>query len=219
MAAARDCWEWVEKGDHGGPFESLGRQSVKPRRWARRNRTPVSRHSDRELPFLTVNARRQLSMYVPKATGAQLASVRQKLDPVQAALIPAHVTLCREDEIDQLSADTIEARIRSSAVKPITLRFGRPTAFQGHGVLLPCVAGEDAFHALRAHVLGTAAIRTHAPHITLAHPRNLLPLKSGIADATGLPEVMTCTFDTIFSIEQIGAAPWRVLQEFTLTCW
>jgi 2'-5' RNA ligase len=164
-----------------------------------------------------VNTRRQLSMYVPVATGAQLESVRQALDPVQAGLIPAHVTLCRGDEIEQLSAPEVEERIRSSAVEPITLRFGRPTTFQGHGVLLPCVAGEQAFHALRTCVLGTSAIRRNAPHITLAHPRNPPPSKSGIANAMELPENLTYTFVAISSIEQIGAAPWRILQAFTLT--
>ncbi len=36
-------------------------------------------------------ARRQLSMYVPAAEGARLESLRQELDPVQAALIPTLV--------------------------------------------------------------------------------------------------------------------------------
>jgi hypothetical protein len=87
-----------------------------------------------------IRTREQLSMYVPSADGVRLESVRKVLDPVQAGLIPAHVTLCREDEIDQLSASEIAARLRSSAVQPVTLCFGRPVIFQGHGVLLPCVA-------------------------------------------------------------------------------
>jgi len=164
-----------------------------------------------------IRTRRQLSMYVPSADGVQLESVRKVLDPVQAGLIPAHVTLCREDEIDQLSALEIEARLRSSAVQPVTLCFGRPVIFQGHGVLLPSVAGEQAFHELRTHVLGTTAIRRDAPHITLAHPRNPPPSKSSLADAMGLPDNLSYTFAKIATIEQIGAAPWRMLQGFTLT--
>jgi 2'-5' RNA ligase len=157
-------------------------------------------------------------MYVPSTEGIQLEALRQVLDPVQAGLIPAHVTLCREDEIGQLSAAEIEARLRRSAAEPITLGFGRPVSFQGHGILLPCVAGEQAFHQLRTQVLGTTAIRRHAPHITLAHPRNPPPLKGSLADAMGLSENLSFTFATIASIEQVAAAlPWRLLQGFTLT--
>lgn len=160
--------------------------------------------------------RRQLSMFVPAAEGLQLESVRRELDPVQAALIPAHVTLCRDAEIDQFSIAEIEARISNAAVQPIRLRFGRPVIFEGHGVLLPCVAGEPAFHELRTHVLGTTAIRRHEPHITLAHPRNPPASKCGLAGGMGYAENHSFTFATIVFIEQTGAAPWQVLREFSL---
>lgn len=162
--------------------------------------------------------RRQLSLYVPRAEGALLEAVRRVLDPVQAGLIPAHVTLCREDELGQVSAMEIEARLRMAAVKPITLGFGRPVSFEGHGVLLRCVAGEQAFHQLRIDAQGATAIRRHGPHITLAHPRNPRPAKGSLVDAMGLPENLSFTLASIFLIEQVGATlPWRVLREFALT--
>jgi hypothetical protein len=86
------------------------------------------------------------------------------------------------------------------------------------GFLLPCVAGEQAFRQLRSEVLGTTEIRRHAPHITPAHPRNPPPARGSLVDAMGLPENLSFTFATIFSIEQIAATlPWRVLREFALT--
>ena len=89
--------------------------------------------------------------------------------------------------------------------------------FDGHGVLLPCVSGEQAFHQLRREALGATAIRRHAPHITLAHPRNPAPAKGSLVDAMGLPDDLSFTFATIVSIEQIEAKlSWRVLREFTL---
>ncbi len=165
-----------------------------------------------------MTARRQLSLYVPRAEGVLLEALRRALDPVQAGLIPAHVTLCREDELGQVPAMEIEARLRMAAAEPVTLGFGRPVSFEGHGLLLPCVAGEQAFHQLRIEVLGATAIRRHAPHITLAHPRNPPPAKGSLVDVMGLPENLSFTFVTIFSIEQVGAtSPWRVLREFALT--
>jgi len=164
-----------------------------------------------------VTTRRQLSLFVPVAEGAQLEKVRHELDPVQAALIPAHVTLCREDEIDQLSVSEIKARLQRSAAKPLTLSFGSPVIFQGHGLLLPCVAGEREFHELRTHLLGTTAIRRHAPHITLAHPRNPASTNRTLSDVIGLPYTLSYRFVAITSIEQVGGANWRVLREFMLT--
>ena len=159
-------------------------------------------------------------MYVPTSGSVQLEALRQVLDPVQARLIPAHVTLCREDEIGQLLDTDIEARLRGSEAQPVALGFGRPVSFDGHGVLLPCVAGEQAFHDLRTQVLGATAIRRHSPHLTLAHPRNPPPGKGSTADAMGLlAETLSFTFAQIVSIEQLGeASPWRVLRSFTLTC-
>lgn len=163
-----------------------------------------------------MNIRRQLSLFVPVAEGVQLESVRHELDPVQSELIPAHVTLCREDEIGQLSASEIEARLQDYGAKRLTLSFGPPVIFQGHGVLLPCVAGESEFHELRAHLLGTTAIRRHSPHITLAHPRNPRSTKWAPPDEVGLPQTLSYTFVEIASIEQMGGAAWRVIREFRL---
>lgn len=44
--------------------------------------------------------RRQLSLFVPEPARGPVDAVRQALDPQQHALIPAHVTLCRESELD-----------------------------------------------------------------------------------------------------------------------
>ena len=43
--------------------------------------------------------RTQLSLFVPPAQSAQIETLRRLLDPIQAKLIPAHITLCREDEL------------------------------------------------------------------------------------------------------------------------
>ena len=53
---------------------------------------------------------------------------------MQAGLIPAHVTLCREDEIGRVSATDIELRLRRSAAQPIVLGFGSQVKLDGHGV-------------------------------------------------------------------------------------
>jgi 2'-5' RNA ligase len=155
-------------------------------------------------------------MYVPEPEASELEGVRRLLDPVQSSLTPAHVTLCREDELAEVNTDSLASRLIDAKAKHVTLRFGRPEIVHEHGILLPCIAGREAFHALREHVLGSRAIRHQAPHITLAHPRNPKSSKNSLANANRLPEAIAIRFAHIVLIEQTGATPWRVLQTYEI---
>ena len=146
-----------------------------------------------------------------------LEAVRRLLDPVQFSLIPAHVTLCRESELNDLSSVSLASRFASPEAKPITLRFGRPEPFSEHGVLLPCVAGMHEFHALRRWALGTSSIKHQEPHITLAHPRNPRAPNNSLSNSAALPIGLAITFTSVCLIRQEGSAPWQVLEQHTLT--
>ena len=163
-----------------------------------------------------VVTRIQLSMWVPEPEAGLLEVVRRQLDPVQSSLIPPHVTLCREDELALVEQDELISRFTSAHAVSITLRFGRAEPFHEHGILLPCIAGEQDFRALREHLLGTRAIRREAPHITLAHPRNPKGADNSLASAHALPETILITFTSVKLIEQVGIAPWSVLRAIEL---
>lgn len=160
--------------------------------------------------------RTQLTLFVPAPERAPLEALRQRLDPVQAALIPAHLTLCREDEIAAQDADDLIARIRTWPHGPLTLAFGAPQRFQGHGVLLPCVQGADVFQQLRRWLLADPTARQHHAHLTLAHPRN--PRAAGNSDAAlaGAPTSMHLLFMQVALIQQAGVQAWRVLWQWPL---
>ncbi len=158
----------------------------------------------------------QLSLYVPSAQAGELERVRRALDPVQAALIPAHVTLCRDEEAIEVDAETISARLLASGLRPITLRFGIPRPFSGHGLLLPCIDGRAAFDAVRGCVLGGTPIRAQEPHLTLAHPRNPRVEVDRSEILAGWPEEISVEFPSVRLIEQRSGAPWRVVREFAL---
>lgn len=160
--------------------------------------------------------RRQLSLYVPEASAAAIEAVRRVVDPVQSRLIPAHVTLCREDELAQVVDADLVARLTDVRGGPFTLRFGPPRLFSGHGMLLDCLDGESQFVALRAHLLGTADIRRLKPHITLAHPRNAKDAGASLADAACLSRGIAIEFDAIRSIEQEGGLAWHAKAIFAL---
>jgi 2'-5' RNA ligase len=163
-----------------------------------------------------MSTRIQLSLYVPEPAATSLESVRRTLDPVQSSLIPAHVTLCREDELAPLENGALVSRLVDIPMEPVTLHFGKPEPFHEHGILLPCIAGEHEFIALREHVLGSRSIRRQSPHITLAHPRNPKVAGNCLANANVLPERISITFARINFIEQTGATPWRALGTFDI---
>ncbi|HKO96591.1 MAG TPA: 2'-5' RNA ligase family protein [Pyrinomonadaceae bacterium] len=159
-------------------------------------------------------SRKQLSMYIPPDAATDLEAVRRAVDPVQSGLIPAHVTLCREDELGEL--ESIKTRLRTPPFKPLRLRFGRPVAFSGHGLLLECVGGWEQFRALREYLLASSRIRDEKPHITLAHPRNPKARGNSLSNTSALPEVIEVTFPIICLIEQEGNKPWRLLETYQL---
>lgn len=161
-----------------------------------------------------MSRRLQLTLFVPDDAAAILEPIRLRLDPVQHGLIGAHVTLCREDEL----AESPLAQLRALASLPpaITLTFGAPVGFDAHGVLLPCIDGSTDFHRLRAAVLGTTAIRQHAAHITLAHPRNPRAPGNTQPSDIALATPLRITFTRVSLIEQVDGGPWVVWEVVAL---
>lgn len=158
--------------------------------------------------------RRQLSLYVPGTLSDAIEEVRAMVDPVQHGLIPAHVTLCREDEL--VDFVDMAGRLASIPLAPVALTFGPAVAFFGHGLLLPCVQGEPEFLALREHILGSKQIKDQKPHMTLAHARNPRSAGNSLAAALRLPSTIALVFPVIHLIEQEDAKPWRVLDTYQM---
>jgi hypothetical protein len=173
-----------------------------------------------EAPLVAVpgatHTRRQLTLFVAEPWALRLDILRRALDPVQAALIAAHVTLCREDEIESLAPHELFTKVASWTEGPICLTFGQAARFNGHGVLLPCAYGSDQFNRLRQWVLQDPGARTHGAHITLAHPRNARCAGNTDATLAACPLELALRFASVALIEQQGAEPWRLIQEAKL---
>lgn len=155
----------------------------------------------------TLHTRRQLSLFVPEPQRARVERIRQRLDPVQSALIPAHVTLCREDEM----ADVRDLIPRLARLPPfrISMGFGAPEQIPEGGVLLRPSSGAETFHALRQAVLGASA-RPYGAHLTLLHPRNAVGAAYDLAAITRELADLVITFEVLFLITQQGRNPWQV---------
>ncbi len=156
--------------------------------------------------------RRQLTLFVPSPQSAILDALRETLDPIQAGLIPAHVTLCREDEFADAEEDALFHRVRTWRDRSLGLTFGPPRRFLGHGVLLPCDGGADVFGELRRWILPARLLRDPEAHLTLAHPRN--PRAPGNTDlaVSACPRALRVEFPSVALIEQHGSGPWVTLR-------
>lgn len=155
--------------------------------------------------------RRQLSLFLPSAQRAVVEPIRQRLDPRQHALIPAHVTLCRDDELADWPA--VERRLSSLQAFSLTLRFGAPQALPDGCILLRPMQGAAQYQALRRSLLGPTA-PIHGAHLTLLHPSHATGTPPDVAElATVLSDFVT-TFSSIALIEQRGSAPWQLLREY-----
>lgn len=168
---------------------------------------------------MTARVRRQLSLFLPQPARGIVDRVRARVDPVQHRLIPAHVTLCREDEVGP--GAIVEQLIRSLVGRSVVLRFSAPERFQGHGILLGAVGDAEAFHDLRRRILGATGGRVGDlprphPHITLAHPRNARAPGNSLKHTASLAGGVSVRFDELCLIEQRDAEPWQVLDRVAL---
>ena len=168
------------------------------------------------MTLTSMTSRRQLTLFVPLGAAATLEAIRRRVDPVQHRLIAAHVTLCRDEDLADRSIAEFCADLAHIHQPTLTLQFGPVETFAGHGVLLPCIAGELAFHRLRVDLLRSEDIEAHRPHITLAHPRNPLTVENVASAYAALTQPLTITFERVSLIEQVDGRPWQVRHERNL---
>ena len=155
--------------------------------------------------------RRQLTLLLPSEQRTAVDLVRRRLDPKQHAVIPAHVTLCRDDELGPWEA--IRQRLERLTPVALAMRFGEPQVLPDGCILLRATHGMEAYQALRHAILGKAA-RDHGAHITLLHPRNAPTAESDWTTIAQGVSGLAVVFRTVSLVEQQGDAPWRVQRDY-----
>lgn len=156
----------------------------------------------------------QLTLFIGGDFCSKIEAIRRKFNPEQYALIGAHVTLCREDELG--TTETVMKQMAELKAGCITVLFGPPERFSdGKGVLMPAIGENRPFQDLRKIILGGEP-RRHEPHITLMHPRNSTCTDDIFAQiiATDLPHQIT--FRKVSLIKQEDGGVWKVLKAIEL---
>lgn len=155
--------------------------------------------------------RRQLTLFLPPDPQAMVDQIRKRLDPRQHALIPAHVTLCRDDELAPWPS--LCRRLANFREFALTMKFGEPQVLPDGCVLLRPTHGAEQYQHLRQSILGPSA-NVHGAHLTLLHPRHATDVVYDLAEIKLALAGLTVTFRKIALIEQCGSGPWLVRQEY-----
>ncbi|MDJ1504846.1 2'-5' RNA ligase family protein [Xanthocytophaga agilis] len=164
-----------------------------------------------------VSKRLQLTLFVDETVSQTIEKVRHQFNPEQYNLIKAHVTLCREDELEDLTQ--VYKNLNSLKFSGIEIRFGQPVRFaEGKGVFLPAEGENETFYTLRNYILQDVVQepKRPEPHITLMHPRNSTCTDEIFTQikATSFPQ--SIHFTRISLIEQMGGEEWNVIKELML---
>jgi 2'-5' RNA ligase len=164
---------------------------------------------------VATNIRRQLTLFVEAKDAKNIEKIRQDFNPEQRKIIKSHVTLCRENEIEDL--DQVITNLLRLAHTHITIEFGQVIRFNdGKGVLLPAKGDYVEFQDLRRLILpglkDNAGIQQ--PHITLMHPGNSTCTHTIFRQIKKINLPVKLAFKCISLIEQEDGGQWKILQEF-----
>ena len=148
-----------------------------------------------------------------------IEKIRAEFNPVQFKLIPAHVTLCRENEIEHI--EKVIENIKSLSLdNPLRIEFDKVEGFDnGKGLFIPAKKLNDGFIELRKSILkGLIEFPVvHHPHITLMHPRNSTCTDQIFSEIIKYNLPTEFNFDTISLIEQSSGGPWKIKNQFPIT--
>jgi hypothetical protein len=161
--------------------------------------------------------RQQLTLFLPSDQFA-IETIRKKFNPIQQSLIAAHVTLCREDEIDPFEK-IVDNLTSLPSLGSIEISFNPVAKFEGgKGVWLPGATNNDAFHNLRRAILrGHISSPRHiTPHLTLMHPRNSTCTEDIFAEIKNYTLPTVLVFDSVSLIRQDGKEPWQTIAQFRI---
>lgn len=166
---------------------------------------------------MTSNNRRQLTLFVDPSDAVTIEQTRQKFNPRQFEIIKAHVTLCREDEIENLEQVISNLFLLTQTQQNIFIEFGKVARFDnGKGLFLPATNDKKEFENLRSKALFRLYDnpRNQEPHITLMHPRNSTCTDDIFRQIEKQNFPTKLEFKRISLIEQENGGQWRTLKDF-----
>ncbi|MEP7267907.1 MAG: 2'-5' RNA ligase family protein [Saprospiraceae bacterium] len=162
--------------------------------------------------------RTQLTLFVNKNDSSEIEKVRQKYNPIQYGLIDSHVTLCRENEIENLPQ--VIRNLLNLNIANISIEFWQVRRFHfDQGVLLPSLGQNHDFQMLRTLVLKNIIDNPSSmeAHITLMHPRNSECNEEIFREIRKNTFPESILFQTIALIQQENGGVWKSVESFQIS--
>lgn len=159
----------------------------------------------------------QLTLFLNEQESESIEKIRREFNPIQYELIKAHVTLCREDELEQL--EKVMKNLTGLDHGHVAIDFGAVARFSdGKGVFIPAIGEKKPFQNLRARILQGVIDkpRIQEPHITLMHPRNATCTDEIFEQIKQCNFPNKMVFQKISLIEQTNGMRWNILEQFDL---
>jgi 2'-5' RNA ligase len=164
-----------------------------------------------------MTTRRQLTLFLSMPGKGIVDQVRQRADPVQFAKIPAHITLCYDDEIQDW--DYVTACLEAFATEDIRFSFtvdgARVFEAEGKGIYLHITDQSGFYDLARSRLLATSSSvrRQVRPHLTLLHPRHARDSTDGwtLVDSIDFPERLSIQQ---ISLIELRASKWTVVHTY-----
>ncbi|MEO5983876.1 MAG: 2'-5' RNA ligase family protein [Ferruginibacter sp.] len=166
---------------------------------------------------MTDKIRRQLTLFLEQNDAEIIEKVRQLFNPRQFELINAHITLCREDEIENI--EQVILNISELKESEIIFQLGKPKRFdEGNGVYIKIQNGGKKFNNLRQELLRGVINnpREQIPHITLMHPKNSICTDDNFEKISNEKFPASICFKKIYLIGQNYDEKWNVIKLFNL---
>ncbi|MEM6735393.1 MAG: 2'-5' RNA ligase family protein [Bacteroidota bacterium] len=155
--------------------------------------------------------RKQLTIFINDGESEPIERIRKKFNIQQFNLIASHITLCREDEIEDL--DYVLHKLSNLKFSAFEVSLGTPKRFyEGKGVFIPVIDSSDCLENLRKQILPMSKIIE--PHITIMHPRNSTCTDEIFQEIIETTIPTKIILDRISLIEQEIGKKWNILQTF-----
>jgi len=157
--------------------------------------------------------RKQLTLFLNDEESEPIELIRRKFNIHQFKLIDSHITLCREDEIENL--DYVLDRVSNIKFSVFEVSLETPKRFyEGKGVFIPVIDSRNHLENLRKEILPISKIIE--PHITIMHPRNSTCTDEIFREILETVIPTKVTLNKISLIEQEIGKKWNVLQTFNM---
>lgn len=161
--------------------------------------------------------RKQLTLFLDEIESIPIESIRKKFNPKQYELIKSHITLCREDEIEDLKR--VQYNLENMEMNEFELSTnGVKRFYENKGVLIAVKDEKKIFRKLRELILQNknSIPREHKPHITLMHPRNSTCTDKIFGEIQKYDLPKKIRIKKISLIEQELGSKWSTIKEYKL---